>query len=155
MKRGRKGAKLDSIAQTDTSENSWGPCVLWSQQTAKYIWTPHIMARSTVMWCGNGRETTCHCGWGSGSRTEARPGARPVLQFTFSHALPRIRSPSVNVISLFSSSSSYSVSSFFEYLVFLSRSPSAAPLIFPDSDLRAAASQRMSRTGRASVAVIL
>lgn len=39
------------------------------------------------MWCGNGRETTCHCGWERHSRTEARPGARPVLQFTFNRSL--------------------------------------------------------------------
>lgn len=51
------------------------------------IWTPHIMAHSTIMWCGNGRETTCHCGCERDSRTEARPGARRALQFTFSRSL--------------------------------------------------------------------
>lgn len=48
---------------------------------------PRIMAHSTIMWCGNGRETTCHCGWERDSRTEARPRARPVLQFTFNRRL--------------------------------------------------------------------
>lgn len=38
----------------------------------EYIWTPHIMAHSTIMWCGNGRETTCHCGWERDSRAEAK-----------------------------------------------------------------------------------
>lgn len=64
-----------------------GLCVLWSQQRVEYIWTPNIMAHRTIMWCGNGRETTCHCGWERDSRTEARPRARPALQFTFNCSL--------------------------------------------------------------------
>lgn len=81
-----KGVKFVTIAHIDTSKNSWS-CVLWCQQRVEYIWTPHIMAHHTIMWCGNGRETTCHCGCEKVSRTEARPRARPELQFTFNHSL--------------------------------------------------------------------
>lgn len=38
------------------------------------------------MWCGNGHETTCHCGWKRDSREEARPRASRIPHFTFSRS---------------------------------------------------------------------
>lgn len=129
---GQKG-RLDSMAHIDTSTNSW-LCLLWSQQRVEYIWTPHIMAHSAIMWCGNGRETTCHCGWQRDSRTEARPRARSVLQFTLDRSLISALSLAVSVIlRLFSLvPSTPSPLAFQIAAVPFLRSPCVS-LIFPDS----------------------
>lgn len=50
-------------------------CFMASAESAVHMDASHYGAHTTIMWCGNGRETTCHCGWerGRDSRTEARP----------------------------------------------------------------------------------
>lgn len=112
-----------------------GLCVLWSQQRVEYIWTPHIMAHSTIMWCGNGRETTCHCGWERDSRTEARPRARPVLQFTFNRSLSPFYSVYVIALFFFLISSTLCLSSPFKYLMFPSCALSVSFKFFQTSVL--------------------
>lgn len=120
----------------------------------EYIWTPHIMAHSTIMWCGNGRETTCHCGWERDSRTEARPRARPALQFTFNRSLSLF----ISSLSFSSSSLPLSVShrlsnSSCFFLVLSQCLSHFSRLLYFDP--RVTASERMSCSGQGNIAVIL
>lgn len=88
---GQEWVKLGWTAHIDSSKTAKtvGPvCFMEPTESGVHMDASHYGTYHCNV-CGNGRETTCHCGWKRDSRTEERPRARTVLQFTFN------RSPSL------------------------------------------------------------